>query len=62
MTIDTQDILRYIEAQKQIFKNFPTEFSNGIIEGMNLVKAFVSHYEYMEGNAIDSSLNKKEGV
>ncbi len=61
MNIETRELIRYIEQQKQIFKMLGgalySEFNDGVIQGLSLVKAFVELYENREGAEIAEALD-----
>ena len=64
MTIDTQEVLRYIKAQHSLFdamyssKVGGADFNEGIMAGLDLVKAFVENYENHEGKTIAQSMGE----
>lgn len=63
MDINTQELLQYVKQQKQVFKmlgeTLNSQFNEGIIEGLNLVKTFVEIYENKEGAAIAEALEMR---
>lgn len=56
-----EEIKSYVEAQIKIFRAMPlqSDFNNGIIEGLNLVKAYLEARIGDEGTKIAEALDVK---
>ena len=63
MTIDTGEVLSYIKSQEDIFEItkslLGSDFNNGILQGLALVKEFITIYEKKEGEEIAKFFDKK---
>ena len=62
MTIDTSEISRFISTQLTIFNSLPcqSDFNRGLIEGLNLVKQYITMYEEHEGKQIAVKRGEQE--
>ena len=54
--MDSKIMLDYIEAQKKTFelleKTCPSDFNNGVMQGLNLVKMFVISMDLGKGGTL----------
>ncbi len=56
-----EELLRYVEAQIKVFNVMPlkSEFNDGVIEGLNLVKVYLNARMENEGARIAEAFDAK---
>ena len=64
MNIESNEVKQYAEQQIKIFKELGgvlySEFNDGVVVGLELVKTFINLYQNKEGVAIAEALELRE--